>query len=675
MRDRDRLLGGLCLAWLVAAVAEVGLMILVPTSAVHDAYLTPMERLSLVGVDLTALALAIAVVGVLDGLVSESRRLRSRAARWTLAVAKVVPVLLAWGVAFLGAVSWGLFWSMGTFLDRSAIAFWLAQPLQMFHWAPTELMLGIPPATVLMTVLLWRGGRTLTTRMSTAMVRAVCATALVVLMSLAGMAVAGIPRGDRVESVFRDETSGLAYTVAGRYGQARRSGTGAFAHALFDAADAIAGDGLPQGPRADVEVTRRPLVSMDAYLRTVDASRLQRPNVVLIVVESMRADILRAYGQSRDIMPGIDALSREARVFRRAYTQAGITSDALPCILSSNYSLRSLRQYVFAKAIDHPRVLLYDVLKAAGYRIGFFSSSNEQWGGLINYWNTGSIDALFHPGMGSLPAAKSFDDGLTVSEALKWVDGDRRPFFLYLNMQTSHFPYTVPDHYQRRFVREKPDFVMTLGNFPRDRTEQVRDLYADSLGYVDQQLGRLITHLRARGVWDNTVVVFTGDHGQGFYEHGLVGHGNSLFEEVVRVPLLIRSPGLEPAVVDGLAQHVDVAPSVLDLVGLPPHPAFQGVSLLAPARADARVYLMNRTPVAHMYGLVQGTYKLLYDATHARVLLYDLLADPGEAHDLSFDRADVRARLTSLLSAWIGIQLDYYSSPLLRRTTYPPVPG
>src|SRR5262245_49371267 len=140
MRDRDRLLAGLCLAWLVAAVAEVGLMVLVPTSAVHDVYLTPTERLSLVGVDLTVLAAAIAVVGVLDGLVSESRRTGARAARWALRVAKAVPVLLAWGLAFLGAVSWGLFWSMGAFLDRSAIAFWLAQPLQMFHWAPTELM-------------------------------------------------------------------------------------------------------------------------------------------------------------------------------------------------------------------------------------------------------------------------------------------------------------------------------------------------------------------------------------------------------------------------------------------------------------------------------------------------------------------------------------------------------
>jgi arylsulfatase A-like enzyme len=361
--------------------------------------------------------------------------------------------------------------------------------------------------------------------------------------------------------------------------------------------------------------------------------------------------------------------------------------------LSSHYPLRSATAYTYPKNPTYPRVLIYDVLKAMGYRTAIFSSSNENWGGMVNYLDTGSLDRFIHAANSKKPTylmhgdagfaiwaretkhAGSLDDRSTVDEAIQWIDGlDNEAFFIAMNFQNSHLPYPVPPDFPRHFGPAKLDFTIRFAHFPRDKVQVVKDVYANSLAYVDSQIARLFQYIKKKNMWDNTLVVVTGDHGQAFYEHGFASHASAIFNEVMRVPLIIRAPGLEPGLEARLAQHIDIAPSILGLLGLPIHPSFQGIDLfhtnLDPKRS---VYMVTQTPDAYQYGIVRSGFKLIYDERQREHLLFNLASDPGENTDLAATQPELVKELSNRLNAWRKLQIDYYSDPALQKREYPPI--
>jgi arylsulfatase A-like enzyme len=142
----------------------------------------------------------------------------------------------------------------------------------------------------------------------------------------------------------------------------------------------------------------------------------------------------------------------------------------------------------------------------------------------------------------------------------------------------------------------------------------------------------------------------------------------------MRVPLLIRAPGLGAQVDDRLAQHVDIAPTVLALLGLPQHPSFQGINLLAtPHDPDRSVYMVAQTPDAYQYGIIRSGYKLIYDERQRQHLLFDLRNDPAEKHDLAEFQPDLTKNLMTRLNTWRKLQIDYYADSGLHTREYPPV--
>jgi arylsulfatase A-like enzyme len=202
----------------------------------------------------------------------------------------------------------------------------------------------------------------------------------------------------------------------------------------------------------------------------------------------------------------------------------------------------------------------------------------------------------------------------------------------------------------------------------------VKDLYADSLAYVDFQISRLFEHLRQKGKWDHTLIVLTGDHGQAFYEHGFSAHASQLFNEVMKIPLIIRAPGLEPGLNNIPAQHIDVPPSILALLGAPSHPSFQGINLfdVHPNRHRS-IYLVAQTPLAYQYGIIRSNWKLIRDAQKKIYLLFDLLSDPGETKNVASEQAGHLTRLAKLLNTWRKLQLQYYTDKNLHSREYPPI--
>src|ERR1700687_1895548 len=477
------------------------------------------------------------------------------------------------------------------------------------------------------------------------------------------------------------------------YVSLRDKQAGPFAHVLGEIRVSAFGEANTTAGTSDIHITRRPIVPMETYLATIDRERVKRWNVIVIVVESLRADQLRAYGARRDVMPTLDALARDSRVYANAYTQASHSSYASPVPLSSQYPLRSRNIYIYPKNPPYPRVMMYDVLKPLGYNTAIFSSQNEHWQGMINYLQTAGLDRYFRAEVFDGPtyvmasdtgfakwvkgtkSAGSVDDHFTINEAIRWMD-DRKeqPFFMALNLQNSHLPYVVPDGFPRRFGPANPGFSIAFAMWPRGKAEVVKDLYADSLFYVDTQIERLFRHLRESGIWDNTVIVVTGDHGQAFYEHGFSAHASALFNEVMLVPLLIRAPGLTPGIDPRPAQHVDIAPSVFDLLGLPAHPNFQGQSLFgAHADPNRSLYMVVQSPLARQYAIVRSPYKLIFDDTNGRHLLFDLSRDPQERSDLALARPDIVRSLADRLFTWREAQLSYYTDPVRCGREYPPV--
>jgi arylsulfatase A-like enzyme len=399
------------------------------------------------------------------------------------------------------------------------------------------------------------------------------------------------------------------------------------------------------------------------------------------------------YGGTRDVMPALDALARESRVFTKAYVQASHSNYADPVPLSSHYPLRSREMYTFPENPPYPRVLVYDVLKALGYSTAIFSSQNENWGGMINYHRPSSLDRFFHAATFAGPTyapwqdvgfaqwvnetggAGSVDDRYTVNEAMQWIDAVAgQPFFLHMNLQNSHVPYVVPPDFPNRFGPRELDFTIMWGKFPVDRVAAVKDRYADSLAYVDAQIARLFDHLRRRDLWDDTVFVIGGDNGEAFYEHGFAAHASWLFDEVVKVPMIIRAPGLAPGLDDRPAMFLDIPPSLFELLALPPHPAFQGISLFEPRPNHARsIYMIAQTPSAYETAIVRARFKLHFAEREDRYILNDLVKDPGETTDVGPSRPDLVRDLSARLHRWRDEQLAYYADLPRQMREYPPV--
>lgn len=677
-------------AWLVFAALECGVAFLIPTVSVHDHALNWAERMSLLAFDLGALALFVPVLmapfaaGLWIGRPDNSRHHFWRPAGILLCV------ILMWLALLLLGASWGGFYSAGSFLDRNAIRFWTPQPIQVFHYVHPLVLFGTPAASlalaVALTVFLRRWISRSSARAKKFSIRLFVYLYVAVLMVI----YVGYPVQPRSRVLVNDPLIGVPYTVGEWYSRSLRTSAGPFIHGLLDIRDYFSPASDHPVASARIAVSYPPIISMKQYLASADQTKIKKMNVVIVMCESLRADVLRDYGASREIMPNLEKLANHGQVFTDAYTTASHTNYAELTPFSSQYPLRSDETYLYPNPIPFPRVMIYDILKSIGYRTGVFASANLDWGRMVNYLNTGNIDHLMHAANWGGPtyvnptdtkfaawvaktrAAGSIDDRYTVDEAIKWLDQRRdAPFFIYFNLQSTHFPYRIPADAKRKFSDGKLDFVW---NFPREKIDAVRNQYDDSAYYIDQQLGRLVGHLQQKGLWDNTIFVLTGDHGEAFLEHNFTAHAGPLYNEVMKVPLVMRIPGLATKRWDRLADHIDVTPTLLHALGLPPHPAFQGVDLLGPPESAPRtVYMVAQSPLAHQYALVRGRYKLLYDQTFHKRILYDLRDDPGEKHDLADQHPEIVRALSERLDTWRAVQVGYYGNALQQKISYAPI--
>ena len=414
-----------------------------------------------------------------------------------------------------------------------------------------------------------------------------------------------------------------------------------------------------------------------------------RPNILLITVDTFRADHIGYYGYPLDTSPHLDTLASEGAFFKQAFSSSGWTTPGLVSILTSLYEPThavDIRGRRLAPGIE----TLVDVLRQAGYRAPDIFFLTE----IPNFENLGfehypRRDALIHDG-----------DEILFHWLEQEADADAAPFFLYYHYRDLHLPYAAGEPYESIFVprafasplpgwgdfkrfiaREKIEIVkdnvmIARGNVdfaPRDRP-WVEALYDAEIRRLDSEFfARLRRTLVATGLDANTIVVISADHGEELLDRGLVGHISTyqearLYDEVIRIPLLVRWPGHLPAgrVIDDPVQCIDIMPTLLELASAPAPSGMQGQSLLPLIEggewqpkplffasssggytADADEYRRRIRAVR------TARWKLIDNAWEGSRELYDLVADPLERDDAAIRYPQVADSLQTLLNEWV----------------------
>ncbi|MBW3567774.1 MAG: sulfatase-like hydrolase/transferase [Proteobacteria bacterium] len=452
----------------------------------------------------------------------------------------------------------------------------------------------------------------------------------------------------------------------------------------------------------------RPLVTPEAY-QTRIGDEFRELNVVILVIESLRPDVFEIFDGDRTAMPLLESVAHESVRFHDAYAASSHSNYADIAIVSSQYPLRSRNTHYYPENSPYPKVMLQDVLAPLGYRSAMFSSQNEDWGGMINFIDSGGFETIVHAGnfqgelreehvlyrnrafekyrreMNLKPRGGKLDDAVTIDLAREWLHqlDDDQPFYLHLNMQSSHLPYYVPPEFPRRFFTEQGEALDILreGRLIELTSAQMHAAYLDSLAYVDVQVARLIDDLKQSGRWENTVLVVTGDTATSFdtlvdYDGDgamtkIIGNGGMLIEDAVRIPLFVRAPELPSRDVRQQVQHIDILPGVFHLLGLPAHPGLQGLNPFAPIPEQRPAFLVAQTPAATQFGAVLGDWKLIHDLDLGRHI-FEYVGDGTATPEDPAVRQRVRY-LQAELADWVQAQLAYYDQPELFDKFYPPV--
>jgi len=461
--------------------------------------------------------------------------------------------------------------------------------------------------------------------------------------------------------------------------------------------------GAGTGSFERVSAAARVLGALLLALVVSACGRARRPNVLVVLIDTLRADRLGVYGNDRGLTPFLDALAPRGTLFEHAYASSCWTVPSVASLFTSRYPSQH-HMVTFASRLPESELTLAERLRAAGWITGgFVGNPNLQpvFGyaqGFDEWWAAPPED----PG--------ATDGDRVRAQALGWLDrtwhrGSDRPVFLYVHYMEPHAPYEPREPFRHRFAVDDagraldtaaaadafwrtiaftpagpnaPDQTPDFGRALRDRdkrltcltpedddlariADQIRDrlvfgssrLYDAEVAAVDEQIHVLFDELARRGFFERAVTIVTADHGEEFLDHGALGHANALYEESVHVPLIMTGVGVSSRQrIAADVSLVDVAPTLLDLLRLSPEPPFEGRSLVTVGPRDV---ILEFEPIfadsadlrEHTRGLVRGRTKLLV-APDGRAMTYDLARDPHEQHG---DPTDASAATAVALAA------------------------
>jgi arylsulfatase A-like enzyme len=402
------------------------------------------------------------------------------------------------------------------------------------------------------------------------------------------------------------------------------------------------------------------------------------PNLLVVTLDTVRADHLSAYGYGRETSPQLARLAAEGVRFAEAYAAASTT---LPSHVSLFTGEAPITHGVVKNGLrTGPGVTtLAELLRAAGAQTAAIVSSFvlDRRFGLDQGFDHYEDDFTREGSSYTADEWRGFQTGgafdrranLTTDRAIRWLDGRdaSRPFFLFVHYFDPHDPYVPPEPWKSRFA--SPDEAKSLAGALTKRT--AIDAYDGEIAFTDDEVGRLLGALRERGLDADTLVVVTSDHGEGLGQHGVVGHAVNIYEEAVRVPLILRWPGRLAAgrTIAEPVESVDVVPTVLSLFRLPASGAARGrdlgdALLRGGALDPAHPVFTHRRPYDEsavengkrvsgaLFGLRRGSWKWIEGSTDGTRELYDLASDPHESLNLAPREPERAAALSREVAAF-----------------------
>jgi arylsulfatase A-like enzyme len=401
-----------------------------------------------------------------------------------------------------------------------------------------------------------------------------------------------------------------------------------------------------------------------------------QPNIILLVIDTLRRDHLSLYDYPRPTTPFLDRLASEGIAVENAWAQVPHTFLSTASLLCSqhfpltsagdrslpNPALDAAGQRRKTAILLDDNLTLAEVFQASGYEtVGIFT--NPYLHPTSGFWQG------FERPTYVLPQRKGLYGNVesVYSSFVDWLEerdsedqASLRPFFAYVHLMDPHDPYWPPDEQRTRFgVQTRRGIKMS----PQLSAEELADsqrLYDGEIHFVDQTLESLVKELRDRGLWQETILVVTADHGEEFMDHGGVKHGRTLYHELLRVPMLFAGAGLadHPAAgqrLGGVVRNLDLGPTLLELAGLTVPESFEGTSLAGIlsdlSLGDSPVELAYaRAPVSaripELRSLTDGRWHLIVDVESGDRELYDLASDPAETKSIVTEHPELVDRLS-----------------------------
>lgn len=406
------------------------------------------------------------------------------------------------------------------------------------------------------------------------------------------------------------------------------------------------------------------------------AEKLKKYNIVLITCDALRSDHLSAYGYQRKTSPNIDKLAEESVLFEQAIAQGPHTLLSVPSLVTSTYPHTH-------GVVDYERVIppylpvFYNILKEEGYKTLLFTS---QLYFLYAIRAFSSLDVLYY---------ENKNEKLITDEVIRYLKKGavkEQPFFLWVYFLKPHFPYASPNPYNTMYKNDK--FYNSYKHIPIGATNDGMNTipievaekgitevdyyiaqYDGAIRYVDSQIGEILNVLKNTGLYDNTLIVFFADHGESLGEHNFYFcHATSLYEELIKVPLIFHFPdkiGIK-AKLTLPVQLIDIAPTILDFLGIERPKTFRGNSLLPwildkekreKLSADSMQESQKLVAVSELnYGeedfeiaVRTGHWKLIYTKGDVMEVssyeLYNLKSDPLEVNNLVLREKDIFLKL------------------------------
>ncbi|QDG50634.1 hypothetical protein FIV42_07780 [Persicimonas caeni] len=388
-----------------------------------------------------------------------------------------------------------------------------------------------------------------------------------------------------------------------------------------------------------------------------EAENIPEPpkNLVFILVDTLRQDHMGYAGYERDTTPNIDKIVDESVAFMDAYAPSPHTPRSIPPLFFSRYPSRMTWR---GASWNYPEILpenlsMFEVLDEQGYfGIGmtshfYFEADQGIRQGFDEWDNSGSGTIAESNDDIAAPRIWKKTEPTIERLAKQWKENEE-PFTLFVHLFEPHARWIHHDEY-------------SFGKGGKTARERHINNYDSEIAYVDAYVGRIVDKLKEQGLYDDSVLVITSDHGEGFNEHGYFFHGQTLYNEIINVPLIIRVPGWHNRKVEGPVSLVDVAPTLLELFGVTIPQEFQGVSLVetmlgrsgVPDRPVFAELLPYTSWKEKHQAIIHGDEKFIYVVTNGIEEYYDLAEDPGEQKNLRQERKERADKLKKRLQEFM----------------------